>query len=193
MWVPITGVLAALDLIRPNRTINPIQDGTTPAMLPHPEFPLAFVQMSKPLGQVITVLDGQSHQKRLQSGFFGPDDLPPIQVRFHRLRAPSNGAEGAKQMLHAEARSMQPHRINGEVMAKQEVITTGTQTLMKRFLTFNVVADKLRYIERTFLCFTVSINPPRERLDSISPELLCQGLGAFLLVRWTSHSPPRKV
>jgi hypothetical protein len=31
---------------------------------------------------------------------------------------------------------------------------------MQLLLTFDVLADKLRYIERTTLCLTVPINPP---------------------------------
>ncbi|WP_160322479.1 hypothetical protein [Aquabacterium parvum] len=55
---------------------------------------------------------------------------------------------------------MQPHSVDGEVVPEQQVVTASGEPLVKRFLTFNVVADKLRYIERTTLCLTVPINPP---------------------------------
>jgi hypothetical protein len=44
---------------------------------------------------------------------------------------------------------------------------------MQLLLTFNMLADKLRYIESaTFLCFTVPIQPAWVTPCSISPELL---------------------
>ncbi|WP_160322406.1 hypothetical protein [Aquabacterium parvum] len=55
---------------------------------------------------------------------------------------------------------MQPHSVDGEVVPEQQVVTASGEPLVKRFLTFNVGADKLRYIERTTLCLTVPINPP---------------------------------
>jgi hypothetical protein len=55
---------------------------------------------------------------------------------------------------------MQPHSVDGEVVPKQQVVTASGEPLMERFLTFDVLADKLRYIERTTLCFTVPIDPP---------------------------------
>ncbi|WP_235513701.1 hypothetical protein, partial [Aquabacterium parvum] len=63
-------------------------------------------------------------------------------------------------VLHAEAGRMQPHSVDGEVVPEQQVVTASGEPLVKRFLTFNVVADNLRYIERTTLCLTVPINPP---------------------------------
>lgn len=63
-------------------------------------------------------------------------------------------------MLHAEAGRMQPHCIDGEVVPEQQVVTASGEPLVERFLTFDVLADKLRYIERTTLCLTVPINPP---------------------------------
>ncbi|WP_235513815.1 hypothetical protein, partial [Aquabacterium parvum] len=59
-----------------------------------------------------------------------------------------------------EAGRMQPHSVDGEVVPEQQVVTASGEPLVKRFLTFNVVADKLRYIGRTTLCLTVPINPP---------------------------------
>jgi hypothetical protein len=118
------------------------------------------MKVLKAFSQVITVLHRQSHQKRPQSRFFGSDDLPPIQVGFHRLSAPSDGAQRTQQVLHAEAGRMQPHCVDGEVVPEQQVVTASGEPLVERFLTFNVLADKLRYIERTTLCLTVPINPP---------------------------------
>jgi hypothetical protein len=108
------------------------------------------MKVLKAFSQVITVLHRQSHQKRPQSRFFLPQmTSPPIQVGFHRLSAPSDGAQRAQQVLHAEAGRMQPHCIDGEVVPEQQVVTASGEPLVERFLTFDVLADKLRYIERT--------------------------------------------
>lgn len=117
------------------------------------------MKVPKAFSQVITIPHRQSHQKGPQSGFLALYDLPPIQVRFERLGAPSNRAERAQQMLHAEAGTVQPHRVDGEVVPEGEVVAALGQPLMQLLLTFDMGADKLRYIESAFLCFAVTIDP----------------------------------
>ena len=55
------------------------------------------------------------------------DDLPPVKVGFEGLAAPPDGAQRAKEMLHAQAGTVQPDAIDRWVMAKHQVIAAGQQ------------------------------------------------------------------
>jgi hypothetical protein len=59
---------------------------------------------------------------------------------------------------------MQPHCIDGEVVPEQQVVTASGEPLVERFLTFDVLADKLRATSSATLCLTVPIT----RLGSVS-------------------------
>jgi hypothetical protein len=157
--VPLTGVVSASLRRTTHSTHSTIEHRAATRWRRFRQLPLGSMKVLKAFSQVITVLHRRSHQKRPQSRFRS-DDLPPIQVGFHRLSAPSDGAQRAQQVLHAEAGRMQPHCIDGEVVPEQQVVTASGEPLVERFLTFDVLADKLRYIERTTLCLTVPINPP---------------------------------
>jgi hypothetical protein len=118
------------------------------------------MQVPKAFSQVITILHGQSHQKRPQSRFF---DLMTSHLSKYALSALAPrlmAHRGQKQMLHAEAGAMQPHFVDGEVVPEGEVVPQVGQPLMQLLLTFNMGLDKLRYIESAFLCLAVTIDPP---------------------------------
>jgi hypothetical protein len=113
--VPVAGVLAALHFVGPNSTHNAIEHRAATTVFAHPQFSLATMQVPK------AFQPGHHHSSRSKSprndlrAVFDLYDLPPIQVRFER-GAPSDRAQRAKQMLHAEAGAMQPHFVDGEVV-----------------------------------------------------------------------------
>lgn len=160
--VPNTGAASSLDLVRPHRTGHTIEHTTAPAMLAHPKLSLSLVQVLEALRKIGPILDRESDQKRPQSRFLNADSLPPVQVGFQGLRAPPNGTQRAKQMLHAEACRVKLDLIDGEVVTEQQVIPAALQPGQKSSVTFRVVlADILRRIERNRLCLTVTTDPRR--------------------------------
>ena len=66
-------------------------------------------------------------------------------------------------MLHAQAGRMELHLVDRVKVAKHQVVTTALQPLLLlgQALRHVRAADILRHVERSFLCFTVSIDLAR--------------------------------
>jgi hypothetical protein len=125
----------------------------------------AVFQMREALEQVIPVFDRQSDHRKAQRRFRAPKVLEPIQVGFHRLRAPPNGAERAKQMTFAEVGSREPNAINCEVVTEEQERTAPInrayeilELLSEMRISFGLVKlHEIRYISKsTGLCFPVA-------------------------------------
>jgi len=124
MWVPLSRVFAALDLIAPDSTGHAIKRTASTTLLSMPKLMLTFVQMLKALSQIITILDSQSDQKRLEALVFRLDNLETSKVRGQSFRTSADRAQRAKQVFFAEMRRMETHLIHGEKVAKKQVIAT---------------------------------------------------------------------
>ena len=156
--MPFLRLLATLEFIAPDGALNAIERAAASPVLAHPQLTLRLVQVPEPFGQVRAILDRQSDQKRPQGRFLGPDDLPPVQVGFEGLGAPSDRAQWAQQVLTAEPGTMQPDLIDGEVVPKRQIFPAvgdrAGHVLMAR-LAGHILGD----VESFFLCFAVTINP----------------------------------
>jgi len=155
---------------------------------------LGTLEVLETLGEVWSNLDRQSHEKGPQSGFLGPDEFPPIQVGFESLSAAPDGAERANQVLLAEPRTVELDLIHSPVMPEYKVIAAVAQALKLPFQRLRPVgaSDIIGNVERLSSCFTVPIDPPRVRLDTIRNPVLFQQFGVFTFrVRSSSsnHEP----
>ena len=119
--MPFLRLLAALEFIAPDGALNAIERAAAFTVFALEKLMLRLVQVPEPFGQVRAILDRQSDQKRPQGRFLGPDDLPPVQVGFEGLGAPSDRAQWAQQVLTAEPGTMQPDLIDGEVVPKRQI------------------------------------------------------------------------
>ena len=156
--MPFLRLLAALEFIAPDGALNAIERAAAFTVFALEKLMLRLVQVPEPFSQVRAILDRQSDQKRPQSRFLGPDDLPPVQVGFESLGATPDGAQRAQQVLAAEPGTMKPNFIDGEVVPKRQIFpAVGDRpghVLMAR-----LAGHILRHIESFSLCFAVTINP----------------------------------
>ena len=156
--MPFLRLLAALEFIAPDGALNAIERAAAFPVFALEKLMLRLVQVPEPFGQVRTILDRQSDQKRPESRFLGPDNLPPVQVGFEGLGAPPDGAQGAQQMLPAEPGTMKPDFIDGEVVPKRQIFpAVGDRPghVLMTCLAGHILGD----VESFFLCFAVTINP----------------------------------
>jgi hypothetical protein len=101
--VPVAGVLAALHFVGPNSTHNAIEHRARPRCLRIHSSRWPLCRCRKRSARSSPFLTVKVTKNGLRA-VFDLYDLPPIQVRFGRLGAPSDRAQRAKQMLHASWR-----------------------------------------------------------------------------------------
>lgn len=125
--MPEAGILTALELVGTDRALDlgqlnegaTIREEVAPGML-HPAE--GSSQMAVPLGQVFAVLDREGHKGGLQAFLLGLDDRKTVEVGLDLLRSSADRAEGADEVLLAEASRMQANLAHGEVVTEQHVV-----------------------------------------------------------------------
>jgi hypothetical protein len=100
--------------------------------------------------------------------FLLPNRLVFFQIRFQHFGSTPNRAHGAEQMLFAEARSIKPHLIDGEVMPKEKVVRTVRQ--LARLLDVAVLIRETLHHKSFPACLSVSGNFRRQARSAPGPR-----------------------
>ena len=141
-------------------------------MLAMPQFTLRLEQMVKTLSEVWAILDGESHQVRLEVWVLLQQHFKAHQVRLEVLGTTPDSAEAAEQVLSAKVGTVEPDPIDGVVVPKHEVVTALPEPLGSLTewqipcFTFWQRFHIIGHIECTIFCFTVSIQPTRQCFDT---------------------------